>query len=50
MTADQKVIPARRAGGLTIALQRAFMKAHIALYRLTGGKIGGKFGNETSCC
>jgi deazaflavin-dependent oxidoreductase (nitroreductase family) len=46
MTADRKVIQSRRSGGLAIAFQRAFMKAHTALYRLTGGDIGGKFRNR----
>lgn len=46
MTAKQQIIQSRRPGGLAIASQRAFMKAHAAFYRLTSGRIGGRIRNR----
>jgi F420H(2)-dependent quinone reductase len=47
MTADQQIMQSRRPGGLAITSQRAFMKVHTALYRLTGGRIGGKISHRS---
>ena len=45
MSTDRKVSssPPKSIG---ITLQRIFMGAHVSLYRLTGGGIGGKMGAD----
>jgi deazaflavin-dependent oxidoreductase (nitroreductase family) len=40
MSTDQ-TIQKRQGGGVGKSLQRLFMKGHVSLYRLTGGKVGG---------
>ena len=41
MSVDTKATSPRQMGGVARSLQRLFMKGHVSLYRLTGGKVGG---------
>ncbi len=41
MSVDTKSTRSSQQGGVVRSLQRLFMKGHVSLYRLTGGKVGG---------
>ncbi len=41
MSANSQAAQKSQAGGIGKSLIRLFMKAHVSLYRRTGGKIGG---------
>jgi deazaflavin-dependent oxidoreductase (nitroreductase family) len=41
MSAQSQTTAKPQAGGIGKRLQRLFMKGHVALYRRTGGKVGG---------
>ena len=41
MSVDTKATNPRQMGSVARSLQRLFMKGHVSLYRLTGGKVGG---------
>ena len=41
MSVDTKPTTSKQAGSVVRNLQRLFMKGHVSLFRLTGGKVGG---------
>ncbi len=41
MAANPQTADTKQSGGVGKSLQRLFMKGHVSLYRLTGGKVGG---------
>jgi len=41
MSTSSQTAPKQQSGGVGRSLQRLFMKGHVSLYRLTGGKVGG---------
>lgn len=41
MSADRQAAMPRQTGGVGQTIQRLFMRGHVSLYRLTGGKVGG---------
>jgi F420H(2)-dependent quinone reductase len=41
MSTTSQAAPKNQVAGVGKSLQRLFMKGHVSLYRLTGGKVGG---------
>jgi len=41
MSVDTKALRSGQSSSVVRSLQRLFMKGHVSLYRLTGGKVGG---------